>query len=69
VTLFDATGRRVDGFHDRTRAARRRMHEIQRMTPRARKSEQTEKYQSLIGVETIEACHQLRSWKRISANR
>ena len=48
--LFDAIGRRVDGFHDRTRAARRRMQEIQRMTPRARKSQQTEKYRALIGI-------------------
>ena len=48
--LFDAIGRRVDGFHNRTRAARRRMQEIQRMTPGARKTQQTPKYQALIGI-------------------
>lgn len=48
--LFDAIGRRVDGFHNRTRAARRRMQEIQRMTSRARKTQQTPKYQALIGI-------------------
>lgn len=48
--LFDAIGRRVDGFHNRTRAARRRMQEIQRMTSSARKSQQTKKYQALIGI-------------------
>ena len=46
--LFDAIGRRVDGFHNRTRAARRRMQE--RMTSRARKTQQTPKYQALIGI-------------------
>jgi IS5 family transposase len=34
--LGDAIGRRVEGFHNRTRAARRRMQEIQRMTSTAR---------------------------------
>src|SRR5215475_9815906 len=48
--LFDAIGRRVDGFHNRTRAARRRIQEIQRMTSSARKSQQTKKYQALIGI-------------------
>jgi transposase, IS5 family len=48
--LFDAIGRRVDGFHNRTRAARRRMQEIQRMTPRARRTQQTPKYKALIGI-------------------
>jgi len=48
--LFYAIGRRVDGFHNRTRAARRRMQEIQRMTSSARKSQQTKKYQALIGI-------------------
>ena len=33
-----------------TRAARRRMQEIQRMTSTARKSQQTEKYRALIGI-------------------
>src|SRR6516225_4634940 len=48
--LFDAIGRHVDGFHNRTRAARRRMQEIQRMTSRARKTQQTPKYQALIAI-------------------
>lgn len=48
--LGEAIGRRVEGFHNRTRAARRRMQEIQRMTSTARKSQQTEKYQALIGI-------------------
>jgi transposase, IS5 family len=45
--LFDAIGRRVDGFHNRTRAARRRMLEIQRMTSSERKGQLTAKYQAL----------------------
>jgi transposase, IS5 family len=48
--LADAIGRRVEGFHNRTRAARRRMQEIQRMTSNARKEQQTEKYRALIGI-------------------
>ena len=48
--LFEEIGRRVEGFHNRTRAARRRMQEIQRMTSNARKSQQTEKYRALIGI-------------------
>jgi len=48
--LFDAIGRRVDGFHNGTRAARRRMQEIQRMTSSARKSQKNKKYQVLIGI-------------------
>lgn len=48
--LFDAIGRRVEGFHNRTRAARRRMLEIQRMTSNERKGQQTAKYQALIGI-------------------
>jgi transposase, IS5 family len=48
--LFEAIERRIDGFHNRTRAARRRMQEIQRMTSNARKSQQTMKYQALIGL-------------------
>jgi hypothetical protein len=37
--LADAIGRRIEGFHNRTRAARRRMQEIHRLTPSARKSQ------------------------------
>jgi IS5 family transposase len=38
------------GFRKRTRAARRRMQEIQRMTPKERHERQTEKYRQLIGI-------------------
>ena len=48
--LADAIGRRIEGFHNRTRAARRRMQEIQRMTSNARKGQQTEKYRALIDI-------------------
>jgi transposase, IS5 family len=48
--LSATIGRRIEGFHNRTRAARRRMQEIQRMTSRARKSQQTDKYRALIAI-------------------
>jgi transposase, IS5 family len=48
--LADTIGRRLEGFHNRTRAARRRMQEIQRMTSKARKGQQIGKYQALIGI-------------------
>jgi len=41
--------RKIKGFCDRTRAARRRMYEIQRMTTRQRQDRQTETYRKLIG--------------------
>jgi transposase, IS5 family len=40
----------IKGFHNRTRAARRRMLEIQRMTMRQRGAQQTETYRVLIAV-------------------
>jgi len=40
----------VKGFHRRTRAARRRMQQIQRMTPRQRHQQQTRKYRELIAI-------------------
>jgi IS5 family transposase len=40
----------VQGFHKRTRAARRRMQDIQRMTPKERHERQTQKYRQLIGI-------------------
>jgi IS5 family transposase len=40
----------VQGFHNRTRAARRRMQEIQRMTIRQRHTQQTGKYRQLIHI-------------------
>src|SRR6266481_4712376 len=42
--------RRIKGFRDRTRSARRRMQEIQRMTSRQRQERQTTIYRALIGI-------------------
>src|SRR5580700_9763419 len=42
--------RRIKGFRDRTRSARRRMQEIQRMTTRQRQEQQTATYRELIGI-------------------
>jgi IS5 family transposase len=42
--------RRIKGFCDRTRSARRRMYEIQRMTTRQRHEQQTGTYRALIGI-------------------
>lgn len=41
---------RIKGFRDRTRAARRRMYEIQRMTTRQRQEQQTRTYRVLIDI-------------------
>jgi IS5 family transposase len=48
--LRAAVRQRVQGFRNHTRAARRRMQEIQRMTPQERHERQTEKYRELIGT-------------------
>jgi IS5 family transposase len=50
LRLRKAVQKRVRGFHNRSRAARRRMGEIQRMAPQERHERQTEKYRELIGV-------------------
>ena len=42
--------RRIKGFCDRTRSARRRMYEIQRMTTRQRHEQQTRTYRGLIDI-------------------
>src|SRR5262245_44087210 len=42
--------RRIRGFCNRTRSARRRMSEIQRMTTSQRHEQQTETYRELIGI-------------------
>jgi IS5 family transposase len=42
--------RRIKGFCNRTRSARRRMYEIQRMTTSQRHEQQTETYRELIGI-------------------
>jgi transposase, IS5 family len=44
--------RRIKGFRDRRRSARRRMYEIQRMTTRQREGQQTGTYRELIGIAT-----------------
>ena len=48
--LKKAVQKGIRGFHNRKRVARRRMQEIQRMTPQQRHERQTEKYRELIGV-------------------
>ena len=48
--LAEAAQQRFRGFHNRTRAARRRMQEIQRLTPKERQTRQTKKYRRLIGI-------------------
>jgi IS5 family transposase len=50
LRLSAAVQQRIQGFRNRTRAARRRMQEIQRMTPKERHQRQVEKYRELIGV-------------------
>jgi hypothetical protein len=48
--LKKAVQKRIRGFHNRKRVARRRMQEIQRMKPTERHERQTEKYRELIRV-------------------
>ena len=48
--LKKAVQKRVRGFHNHKRVARRRMQEIQRMTPKQRHEQQTKKYRELIRV-------------------
>ena len=50
--LAQALGRRVQGFRNRTRAARRRMLRIQRMTAKERHHQQTKTYRELIAITT-----------------
>jgi len=40
----------INGFCNHTRSARRRMQELQRMTPKQRQTHQQEKYRELIGI-------------------
>jgi IS5 family transposase len=50
-------GRRIEGFRNCTRAARRRMLAIQRMSATQRQGQQTSKYRELIGIaEQVVAC-------------
>jgi len=48
--LGEAMGQAVPGFRNHTRAARRRMQQIQRMTTQQRQQQQTQKYRELIGI-------------------
>jgi transposase, IS5 family len=48
--LDQAVRRGLKGFRNRTRAARRRMQEIQRMTAKQRQPQQTKKYRKLIEI-------------------
>jgi IS5 family transposase len=48
--LKKAVQKRVRGFHNRKRVARRRMQEIQRMTTKERQERLTKKYRELVGV-------------------
>lgn len=51
VSRLDRAVRRgIEGFCNRARAARRRMQEIQRMTPKQRQQQQTKKYRQLIKI-------------------
>jgi IS5 family transposase len=50
LRLNTAVQQRIQGFCNRTRAARRRMQEILRMTPKERSQRQVEKYRQLIGI-------------------
>ena len=63
LVLFLAAGlqRGVQGFHNRTRAARRRMQEIQRMTSKQRHTQQTDKYRKLILIteEVVESARKV----------
>ena len=46
--LFEALGQTVRRFSNRTRAARRRIHEIQRISRQQRQAQQTKKYRQLV---------------------
>jgi IS5 family transposase len=48
--LAEAVQQHIQGFRNRTRAARRRIQEIQRLRPKERHGRQTEKYRQLIGI-------------------
>jgi IS5 family transposase len=48
--LAKATEQPIEGFRNRTRAARRRMQAIQRMTPKQRAARQRNTYGELIGI-------------------
>ena len=57
--LAELLPNRIDGFSDRRRSARRRMQEIQRLTPRQRHALQRDKYRQLIAI-TQQVVHNAR---------
>lgn len=57
VRLGKLLGRRIKGFRNRTRAARRRMQALQRMSATQRRGQQAAKYRELIAItEAVVAC-------------
>lgn len=67
--LLAALGRkRIKGFRNRTRSARRRMQEIQRMTSRQRQEHQAGTYRELIGIaeEVVESAR-MALWRTAKA--
>jgi IS5 family transposase len=61
-------GRRIEGFRNRTRAARRRMQALQRMSATQRLGQQTVKYRELIAIaEEVVACARAALAKRPNA--
>jgi len=62
--LGEAMGQAVPGFRIHTRAARRRMQQIQRMTTQQRQQQQTKKYRELIGIteEVVSGAHGVLQW-------
>ena len=68
--LADTIERPIKGFRNRTRAARRRMLAIQRMTTRQRQTQQRGKYRELIGIaeEVVEGARRgLRHTRKVRA--
>jgi IS5 family transposase len=55
--LGELIGQRIKGYRNRTRAARRRMQALQRMSATQRRGQQTAKYRELIGIaEEVVVC-------------
>jgi len=69
--LSEAAGCAIQGFRNHTRAARRRMQQIQRMTPQQRQQQQTQKYRELIDLtqEVIDGARQALTNTRITKSR
>jgi IS5 family transposase len=62
--LAEAVQQHMQGFRNRTRAARRRMQEIQRLTPQEQHERQTEKYRQLIGITEEVVNSARRAWQQ-----